>query len=193
MIPFFDGSIGELATTLGYLGLFSIIFAESGLFFAAFLPGDSQNLFNIYTLFAIFIAAAIFGNTFGYWFGRTFGKNLFQKNHKRFFKAEHLERTRTFYAEHGSKSIVFARFIPIIRTFIPILAGVGEMKYHTFLFFNAIGAVLWVSTLLLLGYVLGATVRDAERYLFPIILIIIVVSFAPALFELLKKRNKKDA
>ncbi|MFZ2593257.1 MAG: VTT domain-containing protein [Minisyncoccia bacterium] len=203
MIPFFDGSINELVTTLGYLGLFSIVFAESGIFLAAFLPGDSllftagilatQGLFNLYTLFAIFMCAAVFGNSFGYWFGHTFGKQLFLKGNRKLFKVEHLERTRDFYEKYGAKSIVFARFVPIVRTFIPIFAGIGEMRYHTFLFYNIIGATIWVSTLLLLGYFLGATVRDIEKYLIPIILVIILVSFAPVIFEFLKRRNRKDA
>lgn len=201
MIPFFDGSINELVATLGYVGLFSVVFAESGIFIAAFLPGDSllftsgilagQNVFDVYTLFILFVGAAVLGNSFGYWFGRTFGIQLFQRGNKRFFKVEHLEKTRVFYEKYGAKSIVFARFVPVIRTFIPIFAGIAEMRYQQFLLYNIVGAILWVSILLFMGFFLGTTVRDIEKYLIPLILLVIFVSFIPGVIEYFKIRKEK--
>ncbi len=188
-----------LITTFGLVGIFAIVFAESGLFFGFFLPGDSllftagllasQGYFDIWLLWAGCTLCAIVGDSVGYAFGARVGMRLFRRPDSRFFKQEYLRKTEAFYARYGTKTIIFARFIPIIRTFAPILAGVARMSYRTFLTYNIVGGVVWVSLFLGLSYTLGAIVPGIERYLLPIILFIIVLSFIPALPHLLRMRK----
>lgn len=190
----------QLIQTLGYIGLFAIVFAESGLFFGFFFPGDSllftagllasQGFFNIWILTALVTLAAILGDNIGYWFGTKVGPKIFTREDSFFFHKRHIERTRTFYLKYGAKAIVFARFIPIVRTFTPILAGVGTMPYGVFLRFNVIGGILWGTGVTLLGYFLGAIVPGVERYLLPIVVGIIVISFLPIALEFFKNRKK---
>lgn len=184
---------------LGYLGVWVIVFAESGLFFGFFFPGDSllftagllssQGLLNIWVLVPLIISAAILGDFVGYWFGAKVGPKIFTREDSFFFHTQHVERTRSFYEKYGTKTIVLARFIPIVRTFAPILAGVGNMHYGTFLRYNIIGGVLWGAGVTLLGYFLGAIIPDIDQYLLPIILLIIGVSFLPIIVEMLKNRR----
>src|SRR3989344_5511058 len=172
-----------LVSTLGTLGIIAIIFAESGLFFGFFLPCDSllftaglvasQGYINIWVLLIGTSIAAVLGDSVGYAFGRKVGPKLFNKEDSRFFKKAYLERTKTFYERHGKKTIILARFIPIVRTFAPILAGVGGMNYGTFLMYNIIGGFGWTIGLLSLGYVLGKIIPNVDRYLLPIIFLII--------------------
>jgi membrane-associated protein len=177
--------------TLGLLGVWLIIFAESGLFFGFFFPGDSllftagflasQNYLNIWWLVGGAVVAAILGDNVGYWFGKKVGPKIFTREDSLFFHQDHVRRAAEFFHLHGKKAIIIARFIPIVRTFTPILAGVGEMNYKTFIAYNLIGGVLWGSGLTLAGYILGATVPGVDQYLWPIIILIILVSFLPAL------------
>lgn len=142
-----------LIQSLGYVGLFSIVFAESGLFFGFFLPGDSllfsagllasQDILDIYLLLIILPIAAITGDNVGYWFGAKVGPAIFTREDSLFFHKKHVERTHQFYEKYGAKAIILARFVPIVRTFTPILAGVGTMEYGKFLRFNMIGGFLW--------------------------------------------------
>lgn len=188
-----------LVQTLGTVGVVAIIFAESGLFFGFFLPGDSllftagllssQGYIDFWPLLLLCAAAAIFGDSVGYAFGRKVGPKLFVREDSRFFKKAYLERTKVFYERHGKKTIILARFVPIVRTFAPILAGVGGMHYKTFLSYNIIGGLGWTVGLLSLGYVLGKTVPDIDRYLLPIILLIIILSMIPNAVEFIRSRR----
>ncbi len=190
----------SLIKTAGYLGLFGIVFAESGLFIGFFLPGDSllftagflasQNFLDIRILAPLTFLAAILGDSFGYAFGSKVGYKLFTKEDSFLFHRHNLERAKKFYERHGGRALILARFMPVVRTFAPILAGVGKMKYHTFLFYNVIGAFLWAIGLTSLGYYLGSTIPDIDKYLLPIIGTIIFVSFLPSAIHIL--RNKSD-
>lgn len=189
-----------LVESVGYVGLFLIIFAESGLFIGFFLPGGSllftagilasQGLFNIWILIPVLAIAAITGDSVGYWFGRKVGPKIFGREESRFFKKHHLIQTELFYAKYGPKAVVLGRFVPIIRTFAPILAGVGRMNYSKFLQYNIIGALLWAVGIAWLGYFLGSKVPGIQNYILPIILIIIVLSLVPLLSELKGKFKK---
>ncbi len=200
MIPFFDGNLAELITTIGYVGLFIVVFAESGFFLAPFLPGDSllfsagilaaEGYFSIFILIPIFILAAIFGDSFGYWFGKRFGKKMFEGNIP-YLNVEHLEKTRVFYEKHGAFSITIARFVPVVRTFTPIFAGAAEMHYRTFLTYNIFGAVLWGGGVTLLGFFLGKLIPDIEHYLIPIFICIVLASLIP-IYREYRKSNKRS-
>lgn len=182
---------------LTYIILFLIIFLETGLVIFPFLPGDSlilvagifagQGIFNVILLFFIFTTAAIVGDAVNYWIGYYFGERAFEKS--RFFKKEYLEKTKDFYKEHGGKTIIMARFIPLIRTFAPFVAGIGKMKYSRFFSFNVIGAVAWVSIFLFGGYFFGTT-SFVKNNLSWIIILIILASFIPVIIEYVKNRKK---
>ena len=190
--------------SVGYIGLFAIIFAESGLFIGFFLPGDSllftagflasQGFLNIWILAPLTFLAAILGDNFGYAFGKKVGPAIFKREDSRLFHKDHLERAKIFYEKHGAKTLVLARFLPVVRTFAPILAGVGQMHYRTFFFYNVFGGFLWAIGMIWLGYFLGATIPGVDKYLIPIILAIIVLSALPTLIHIIKNReyiNKK--
>ncbi len=177
--------------TFGYIGIFFTFFAESGFLFGFFLPGDSllftlgllasQGYFHVGILLVLCVLGAILGDTFGYFFGKKFGPRVFKREDSFFFHKRHIERARIFYEEHGKKAVILARFIPIVRTFVPIFAGVGEMEYKTFFSYNVWGGILWAAGLLLLGYLLGGVVPEIERYLTYIIATVIVISFLPVI------------
>jgi len=186
----------------GYAGVTGIVFAESGLLVGFFLPGDSllftagllasQGYFNIYWLVALTAVAAVVGDNVGYGFGHKWGRRLFDKKDGRFFKRENLIKAEKFYEEYGAKTIVLARFMPFIRTFAPIVAGIGKMDYRTFFRYNLIGGVLWAAGMTLAGYWLGQIVPGVDRYLLPIIALIVIASvIAPAREYLAQKRSKK--
>lgn len=191
----------SLVQAFGLLGLLVIIFIESGVFFGFFFPGDSllfaagllasQGFLNIWSLLLLVPLAAILGVNFGYWFGKKVGPRLFNREDSFFFHKKHLERTREFYAKYGVKAIVLARFIPVVRTFTPILAGVGEMPYKVFMKYNILGGLLWTTSLLGLGYSLGAVVPDIDKYLLPIVIVIILISFSPIIREIIKHKRGK--
>src|SRR3989344_769897 len=171
MISFLGLDVRGLIEAVGYLGILGIVFAESGLFVGFFFPGDSllftagflasQGYLNIWLLIIGTMAAACLGDSVGYWFGAKIGPKIFARPDSFFFRREHLERTRAFYARHGKETIVLARFVPIVRTFAPILAGIGRMEYRVFLIYNLAGGVVWGAGLPLLGYLLGAIVPGA--------------------------------
>ncbi|MEK7182390.1 MAG: VTT domain-containing protein [Patescibacteria group bacterium] len=196
---FSSANLIELIKVIGYFGIFVIIFAESGLFFGFFLPGDSllftvgllasQGFLDIYlSIFLIFIAAVI-GDSVGYAFGKRVGPKIFYKDDSFFFNKNNLIKAKDFYEKHGTKTIIIARFIPVIRTLAPIVAGVGEMKYKKFISYNIIGGFIWSFGVTLAGYYLGILVSGADKYLFPIILIIISTSFIPAIWEYFKSKT----
>ena len=190
----------NLLETFGTIGLFAIVFAESGLLFGFFLPGDSllftagllasQGELNFPVILVGCFIAAVAGDQVGYAFGARVGPALFRRPNSRIFKQEHVERAQRFFDEHGSKTIVMARFVPIVRTFAPILAGVGKMEYRTFVSFNVIGGLLWAVGVTTLGYLLGETFPWIEDYLLPVIAVIILLSLIPVVLEVLKARRK---
>jgi len=195
-----------LIKAAGYLGIFGIVFAESGLFFGFFLPGDSllftagflasQHYLNIYLLVPLIFLGALLGDNVGYFIGNKMGKKVFHKPDSRFFKQEYRERAEEFYKKHGSKTIILARFIPFIRTFAPLLAGVGKMNYKKFLFFDILGSLFWSASITLMGFFLGNIIPNVDHYILPIILGIIIISLSPSLVfaarqQLLKYFKKK--
>jgi membrane-associated protein len=196
----FGFSLNELVHFLGYAGIFGLVFAESGLFIGFFLPGDSllftaglvasQGYFSLPLLILLSIIAAILGDSVGYAFGRRVGKSLFNRPESRFFRPEYLVRAKIFYERHGAKTIVLARFVPFVRTFAPILAGIGKMQYSTFLTYNVIGGLLWSISLPILGYFLGNLIPNVDQYILPIIGIIVIVSLLPPIIEYLQQRSK---
>ncbi len=185
-----------LIKTVGYIGVFAIVYAESGLFIGFFLPGDSllftagflasQDLFSLPVLVAGCFLAAVLGDSTGYAFGRRVGKRLFQKEDSRFFHKKNVLRAQAFYEKHGAKTIVLARFVPIVRTFAPIVAGIGEMRYRTFVIFNLVGGLLWAVGVTLAGYFLGNLIPDVDKYLLPIIFLIILVSVLPGILHVVR-------
>jgi membrane-associated protein len=197
----------HLINSYGLWGVFAIIFAESGLFFGFFLPGDSLLVtagllasthktgdihLNLAALLIGCTVAAIAGDQVGYAFGHRFGPKLFTRPQSRLFKPDHLHKARRYLDQRGSKMIVLARFVPAVRTFTPIVAGASKMRYRLFIPFNAAGGTLWACGLILAGYGLGSSVQHIDRYLLPIIVAVIVVSLVPVFLEVRKQRAHKD-
>ncbi|HEV3400740.1 MAG TPA: VTT domain-containing protein [Acidimicrobiales bacterium] len=191
----------NLIETFGTIGILAIIFAESGVLAGFFLPGDSllftagllasQGDLNIAVLLVGCPLAAIVGDQVGYIFGRRVGPALFRRPDSRIFRQSHVEVARDYFAEHGSKTIVLARFVPIVRTFAPVIAGVAEMPYRTFVTFNVIGGLLWGFGVTLAGFLLGQVIPHGDRYLYPIIAVIVLVSFIPVIREALRHRRER--
>jgi len=187
-----------MVLSFGYVGLFALIFAESGLLFGFFLPGDSvlfsvgllasQGKFDIYTLVPLIVIAAILGDSVGYWFGAKVGPKLFEKDDSRLFKKKYLEDTQKYYEKYGPMTIIIARFLPAVRTFAPILAGVAKMNYSTFLRYNIIGGIIWGAGVTLLGYFLGNVVPGIDKYIYPIIALIIIISILPVAIQWWRSR-----
>lgn len=183
-------------TAFGYLGIALVVFVESGLFIF-FLPGDSllftvgflasQQIFSLPLLLALCFVAAVAGDSAGYAVGRKLGPAMWQREDSWWLKRRHLETTKRFFDEHGKKTIILARFVPVVRTFAPLLAGVTEMHYSTFLSYNVIGAALWVFGLVGGGFLLGNVIPNVDKYLLPIIGLIIFVSILPAAWHAWKE------
>jgi membrane-associated protein len=179
---------------LGMVGVWGVIFAESGLFFGFFLPGDSllftagflasQGLVSALPLWLGAALAAVLGDMVGFWFGRRAGPKIFHREDSFFFNKNHIARTQSFYERYGKKTIVLARFVPVVRTFAPILAGVAGMNYRYFARYNIAGGVAWVSVFIVGGWGLGSLLPNAEQYLTLIIGAIVVFSFGPAVWHL---------
>ncbi|MBI3442821.1 MAG: VTT domain-containing protein [Candidatus Sungbacteria bacterium] len=175
--------------TIGYLGLFAIAFADSGLLIGLVLPGDSLLVaagvlaaggdLNVFLVIAVCFIGAVAGDSVGYASGRKFGPRIFSREDSWFFRRDQLARAREFYEAHGPKTIVFARFIHFARTLVPMLAGAAGMRYRTFAAYNVIGGFLWVSAGTLLGFYLGRAVPHIERYLLIVVGVVAVCSFAP--------------
>lgn len=185
-----------LIKAVGYLGLFGIVFAESGLFIGFFLPGDSllftagflasQGFLDLKILMLITFAGAVLGDNFGYAFGKKVGHRIFNKDDSLLFHRAHLARAQKFYLRHGGKTLILARFMPVVRTFAPILAGVGKMKYKTFFLYNITGGFLWATGLTWAGHYLGSIIPNVDKYLLPIIGLIVFLSILPSLIHVLK-------
>ncbi len=193
----------SLIEAFGTLGLFAIVFAESGLLFGFFLPGDSL-LFTAgllasrgalnYPLIVVGCAvAAIAGDQVGYVIGRRAGPALFRRPESRFFHKKNVDRAKAYFDKNGPRTIILARFIPVIRTFAPVVAGVGQMDYRKFVTYNVVGGILWGSGVTTAGYLLGESIPDIDRWLLPIIGVIMAVSFIPVFLELLKMRRNGKA
>jgi membrane-associated protein len=186
--------------TLTYAILFLVIFAETGFVFTPFLPGDSLlfaagtfaaiGSFNVNILFIILTAAAILGDTVNYWIGHYLGLKLFEKNN-RFLKKEYLDRTHKFYEKHGGKTIILARFIPIVRTFAPFVAGVGAMTYIKFISYNILGGIAWCALFIYGGYFFG-NLSFVKNNFSLVIMAIIVISVLPMFIEYMRHRRSKD-
>ncbi|MBD2446696.1 VTT domain-containing protein [Nostoc sp. FACHB-152] len=191
----------ELIKSIGYFGVWAIIFAESGLLIGFFLPGDSllftagfiasQNLFNIWILIIGAFICAVLGDNIGYTTGHKFGRKLFQREDSWLFHKKHVVKTQKFYQKHGKKTIVLARFVPIVRTFAPIVAGLGAMHYRTFIFYNLIGGFVWTVGMTMLGFFLGKSLpaEQVDKYLLPIIGLIIVISLLPSIVHLIQENR----
>jgi membrane-associated protein len=205
MIPGVD--LETFVKVVGVIGVAVIIFVESGLLIGFFLPGDSliftagflisQNILNInHWLFGLIIfAAAVLGDSVGYTFGSRIGRRLFQKKESRIFKPEHLTTAEKFYDKHGGKAIIFARFIPVVRTFAPIVAGISKMTYRHFLAYNVIGGFAWTFGVTSLGYYLGkwfvSMGLGIEQVLLPMVILIVVISFLPPIIHVLRDKKSR--
>lgn len=200
-----------------YFGLFFIIFAETGLAVGFFLPGDSllvvAGLFaaagklDLMVMMITLFVAAVLGDTVGYFTGRKMGRTLFTRQKSRFFNPKHIKKAHAFYEKHGGKTIVLARFVPIIRTFAPIVAGAAEMTYRNFIFYNILGGFLWIVSMLSAGYFLGGLVQQFVRNVFgvegflledhidKVVIVVVFLSLLPIIFEFIKARreSKREA
>lgn len=191
----------DLISWGGYIILVLIVFAETGLLIGFFLPGDSllvtagllaaTGTLNILWLNLLLIPAAIIGDATGYSIGRRSGKRLLSRPDSRFFKKSHIEKTQEFYAKHGGKTIILARFVPVIRTFAPVVAGIAGMPYRKFAVYNITGGVLWITSTTLLGYFLGNVIPDIEKYIHYVIAAVIFLSLLPVVYEFLKARARR--
>ncbi len=194
----------HLINSYGMIGVIAIIFAESGLFFGFFLPGDSLLVtagilasthkpgdvhLNLAVLLIGCSIAAVAGDQVGYLFGDKVGESLFTRPESRFFKPKHLNRAQAYLDERGAIMIVLARFVPAVRTFTPIVAGASKMRYRLFVPFNVLGGTLWACGVTLLGYALGNSVAHIDKYLIPIIAVVVVVSLIPIVLEILRARR----
>lgn len=198
----FHFDLTALIQAAGYLGLMGIVFAESGLLVGFFLPGDSllftagflasQGFLNIWLLIPLLFVSAIIGDSVGYSIGYRIGPRIFKKKDSILFHKDNLEHANKFFERHGGKTIILARFMPIIRTFAPMLAGVGRMSYRTFIVYNIIGALLWAVGVTLLGYFLGRTVPNADKYLLPIIVLILLTSIFPSVVHVMRDKKSRD-
>ncbi len=189
-----------LTGLIGYLVLFAVVFAESGLLVGFFLPGDSL-LFTvgvvsgagklpIGTMIGMLAFASILGDGIGFLLGSTLGYSLFQRKNSRIFRREYLDRTHAFYERHGGKTIIYAKFVPIIRMFAAFIAGVGKMRYARFLTFNIVGAIGWVTSMITAGYLLGGVPLIRQNFE-KVVLLIIAVSLLPAVLHVLGDRKKR--
>jgi membrane-associated protein len=188
----------QLGPTLGTLLIFAIIFAESGLLIGFFLPGDTLlltagilsalGIFNLPVIVATCFIAAVLGDNVGYWIGKKYGIKLFTKEDSVLFHHKHLARAEYFYEKHGGKAIIMARFVPIVRTFAPVVAGIGSMNYRQFIRYNVVGGALWAIGLPILGYVITKQFPSLhlEKYVEPILIGVVLMSVIPAIYHLWK-------
>ncbi|MFY9227970.1 MAG: VTT domain-containing protein [Candidatus Microsaccharimonas sp.] len=206
---FFLTDLVDLITGLGVLAIALVVFAESGLLIGFFLPGDSL-LFtagvlvqtgllnvNIFVLIALLFVAAVLGDSVGYTFGRRAGPTIFKKPNARLFKQEYIKQAQAFYEKHGGKTIILARFIPIVRTFAPIVAGASNMPYRRFITFNVVGGFTWVTLITLAGYLLGEIFQrsglEIDQIILPVVAVIIIISILPPLLHIFRNKKTRTA
>lgn len=191
-----------------YVALWFIIFAETGLAVGFFLPGDSllvvsglfaaANKLNIFLVLISFFLGSVIGDSTGYWTGRVMGKRLFNREDSFIFKPSRVEKAHAFFEKYGVKTVILARFVPIVRTFAPIVIGAAEMRYRTFLTFSIIGALLWIGSMVLAGYFLGGVIETAlgiklEDHIEKVVIVVVFISLLPPMIEFLKHRFAKKA
>ena len=189
----------------GYVGLTAIIFTETGLLIGFFLPGDSLLVtagllcsqpdfgLNVYLLGSLLTVAAITGDTVGYKIGAVTGPRIFTREDSLLFRRAHLLKAQAFYEKHGGKTIIIARFVPIIRTFAPVVAGVGQMRYRSFLAYNVVGGALWIWSMLFTGYFLGRLVPGIDQHIEKVILVVIFLSILPGIIAWWRERTRPGA
>ena len=188
----------------GYVGLTAIIFAETGLLVGFFLPGDSlivtagllsatMGVFNVYLLGLLLTVASIIGNTLGYAIGKATGPRLFSREDSLLFNKKHLYRAREVYERHGAATVIIARFMPIVRTFVPVVAGMAGMDYRRYTLFNLIGGVAWIWSMLFIGYFLGRYIPGVDQHIELVIVLVIIASFMPGTIGWLRARRGQNA
>ena len=196
--------LDELVRVGGYTALTAIVFAETGLLFGFFLPGDSllvtaglvaaaSGTLKIWILVPLLCVAAVIGDSVGYVIGYRWGPRVFNRDDSWIFHKDHVARTQRFYEKYGTKTIVLARFVPIVRTFAPTMAGVGKMRYATFLTYNILGGIGWVSSMTLLGFFLGRSIPNIEHHVHWVAVVVIVLSFLPILHEWRAARRARSS
>ncbi len=195
-------ALDDLVRWGGYAVLMAIVFTETGLLVGFFLPGDSLLItagvvaaaghLSIWRLIGLLIVAAVVGDSVGYAIGWRLGPRLFTRPKSRLFNPRHVERTRAFYARYGAKTIVIARFVPIVRTFAPVVAGVGQMEYRRFVLYNVAGGVGWVTSMTGAGYCLGQVVPNISEYTHIVVVVVIVLSLIPIVVELIRERRRRS-
>lgn len=197
------GDLKEVLKHIGHFGVFAIIFAESGILAGFFLPGDSLlftagllaspslGYLNLWWLLIGGSLAAILGDSFGYYLGKKFGHRVFSREDSVFFHKDHIVRAEQYFQKYGPITIFIARFVPFIRTFAPVLAGVGKMSYTTFITYNVFGGIFWVFSMTLLGYYLGELIPDIDRYVLPIVGLIILLSLIPPVIGYLRHQKNR--
>jgi membrane-associated protein len=191
-------NVPELIRLVGLAGVAFIVFSETGLMVGFFLPGDSLlvtagvfaagGLLNIYTLIPVLLCAAVTGNATGYWIGKRAGQALYNRPNSFFFRREHLLKTHQFYERHGGKTIILAQFIPIVRTFAPVVAGAAGMSYRRFATFNVVGAVCWITSMTLTGFFLGLAIPDIEKRIHLVVAVVIFLSLLPAIISVARAK-----
>jgi membrane-associated protein len=196
-------SLDDLVRWGGYVILVAIVFTETGLLVGFFLPGDSllitaglvaaTGALDIWWLNGLLIVAAVVGDSVGYAIGYRAGPRIFTREQSLLFRPSHVERTRQFYERHGAKTIVIARFVPIVRTFAPVVAGVGQMEYRRFLIYNVAGGVGWVTSMTWAGYLLGQTIPNIGDHIHVVVAVVIVLSVIPIGVELYRERRRRSA
>lgn len=189
-------NVPELIRLVGMAGVAFIIFSETGLMVGFFLPGDSLlvtagvfaagGLLNIYVLVPLLMCAAVLGNATGYWIGKRAGRALYSRPNSFFFRREHLIKTHEFYERHGGKTIILAQFMPIIRTFAPVVAGAAGMTYRRFATFNVVGAVSWITSMTLTGFYLGKAIPNIEKRIHLVVAVVIFLSLLPGIISFLR-------
>jgi membrane-associated protein len=194
-------NLTELVQWAGLFGLTAIIFSETGLLVGVFLPGDSllvtagllaaRGYLNVYTLAPVLTVAAICGNSVGYFIGRTTGPRIFNRENSLFFNKKHAIRAHEFYEKYGRKTIVLAQFMPIIRTFAPVVAGVGGMKFRTFITFNIIGAVFWIWSMVGIGYFLGSYIPGIDQHIEIVVVVVVFISILPGIISWYRGKRAK--
>jgi membrane-associated protein len=184
---------------LGYIGITAVIFIESGIILGFFLPGDSllfsagllasQHYISIIIAIPLFFLASVAGDNLGYFFGRSIGPALFTRDESFFFQRRNLMRAQKFFSDNGAKTIIIARFIPVVRTFVPVLAGVGTMTYKKYFLFDLIGGLAWTASIPLLGYYFGSRIPNVDAYILPLVILITVASFVPVAIQYFKTKR----
>jgi membrane-associated protein len=196
-------NLPELIQWAGFVGLTIIVFSETGLLVGFFLPGDSllvtagllgaKGYFNVYALAPLLTIAAICGNSTGYWVGRATGPRIFRRENSLLFNKKHAMRAHDFYDRYGKKTIILAQFMPIIRTFSPVVAGVGGMRFRTFFVYNAIGAIAWIGSMMFTGFFLGRYIRGIDKHIEIVVIIVVLVSIMPGIISGAKARSRRRA